>query len=263
MKHTKASSSRPRRIGRFIFRSLAICALVGVGTASAEWRVQDQKARDHLDNIKKQIGGSSSETVSGRLVKIHNQQQVGGNKYNPTTKRSLNPYSDSQYQYKTEFPARAEDKGMAQRCPDETQNPAKAAQTQICKDIVKWENRKYNYMIEMLKVSKEREEELKRIYDERNGITADQPGRLQSNTNRLLALQAHQQIDAINSKAMMDGYEALLGGLNEDLKYEARKAMDGKAAEGGGLSWGSLAGAFTQSVALEVALQGARTAHER
>lgn len=262
MKKTKQSK---RRTGKLSLIGGALIALFVAGNASADWRVSDEKAQTHLKNIKEQIGGSSSETVSGRLVKIHNQQQVRGTAYNPTTKRSLNPYSDSQYQYKTEFPARAEDKGMAQRCPDETQNPAKASQTQICKDIVKWENRKYNYMIEMLKVSKEREEELKRIYDERSGITADQPGKLQSNTNRLLALQAHQQIDAINSKAMEDGYDALLGGLNEDLKYEARKAMDGKAAEGagGGLSWGSLAGAFTQTASLALALEGARAAHER
>ena len=250
---TKTTKTSKRRINKLPLVGGCLIALLVAGSASAEWKVADETVRERIGD----------GNVNEKLDQIYKQHQVGGTKYNPTTKRSLNPYSDSQYQYKTEFPVRAEDKGMAQRCPDETQNPAKDSQTQICKDIVKWENRKYNYMIEMLKVSKEREEELKRIYDERSNITADQPGRLQSNTNRLLTLQAHQQIDAINSKAMVDGYDALLGGLNEDLKYEARKAMDGKAAEGGGLSWGSLSGAFTQSVALEVALQGARAAHER
>lgn len=249
---------------RYIYWGVALCVMASVGTAAAEWSVADRTARTTLSNIKDQIGGSSGETVSGRLVKMHSQQQVRGVADSPTTKRSLNPYSESEYQYKQEFPVRAEDAGVATRCPTRSQNPARDAQNPICTELVTWENRQYNFVIETLRVTKLREDKLDEIYRERNAIQPEELGALQANTNRLLALQAQQQIDAINTKAMMDGYAATIARLKEDVSLEGKKAMGGAASEGAeGGGWDEVAGAFTQSGMLATALIAAREVRER
>ena len=114
--------------------------------------------------------------------------------------------------------------------------------------IVQTENARYNAIVTVLNVSRQRDSELQEIYAERAGIAQQDAGALQSNNNRLLAVQSRMQMDMQQARSQTEGYDRLLELLREDQRMIANGTLDGDG----------IAGGLVRGAALQAALHGAR-----
>jgi conjugal transfer/entry exclusion protein len=148
-----------------------------------------------------------------------------------------------------QFTPRALDAGMSERCPPGLRSMlSSSASAENCAMIVQTENARYNAIVTVLNVSKQRDGELQKIYAERAGISQQDAGALQANNNRLLALQSRMQMDTQQARSQTEGYDRLLELLREDQQMVASGTLDGD-----GLVAGMVRGA-----ALRAALNAAR-----
>ena len=148
-----------------------------------------------------------------------------------------------------EFTPRALDAGMDQRCPAGLRSLlASSSSAENCAMIVKTENARYNAIVSVLTLSKERDKELQKIYAERAGISQEDAGALQANNNSLLSLQGRMQMDIQQARSQTEGYDRLLELLREDQRMIANGTLDG-----GGIVGGNVRGA-----ALRTALHAAK-----
>jgi len=152
--------------------------------------------------------------------------------------------------FREKFTERGLNAGVIDRCGQSpSNNPVGPEQYKYCVAIVQTENRRFNAMIKVLQDVEKRDEELQATYRERTGINQADAGQLQSNSNRVLAIQGQMQNDVQNAKTIMETYDALLRGLKEDQVRTANSALKKK---------GSLLGSAVQGAALSAALRGAR-----
>lgn len=152
--------------------------------------------------------------------------------------------------FREKFTERGLDYGRVDKCgQNPSNNPVGAEQYKYCVAIVQTENRRFNAMINVLRDVEKRDEELQATYKERAGINLADAGQLQSNSNRILAIQGQMQNDVQNAKTVMETYDALLRGLKEDQIRTANSALSKKDR---------LIGLAVQGAALRVALRGAR-----
>lgn len=223
-------------------------ATIAIGTASAEWWVQDREARTTLKDIKTAIG-TSPDNVNQNLDDLHEQQKVQGDVYDPAkdddTKSKVAEAPDHQDK------ATSEARACGGKMPDD--------QKAVCRDIVKLENDRYTYIQDMRKLSIARENELQRIMQERESIGEWEYGKLQSNTNRLLALMAHQRIDQLNMQNAMTTYDDRLRNRKSKQTQLAEEKMD---PSNSGIA-GQIINAGAQLATLKAALAVADAAHER
>jgi hypothetical protein len=167
---------------------------------------------------------------------------------------------------------RAEDEGMSIACPGAgglslsalasamTINPKgdiKAQQKEICQRIVLAQNAQYNESVKILKGVREREQELKKINQERAGIK-DEPGKLQDNTNKLNAVLNKSTIEMQYSTAVIEAYDSYIQSL------QGHQAMLGKQALTGDSGSDTFAEVITRKFVQGAVLEGAlRTAGSR
>lgn len=189
--------------------------LLGIGTASAEWWVRDQEARKTLTEISGRIG-SGPDNVNKNLDELHLQQKVQGDKYDP--------HADEDSKSKVAAAPDHSNKATLQqtRCGGKMS----AEQKTICDAIVKLEEERYTYLQDMRTLSVKREDELKRIAQERESIGEWDQGKLQSNTNRLLALMAHQRIDQMNLEMGLATFDDRIRVRKEEQTAVAEGLMD-------------------------------------
>lgn len=231
-----------RRVGRYGLLTVIAFGMLAVGTASADWWVKD---RELLDAVGRK-GSTDTGSLQGKLYGM----RVQGSAYNPTendevkSKRAVAPDQVAVTTIKE------------RRC--KTANPE---QKPVCEEIVQLEADRYKYLQEMRKLSEKRENQLKDVYTERNGIASNDQGKLQSNTNRLLALLTHQRIDQLNMDMAMATFDERIRERKEHLDYLAKGAMDPRNKEGDLLD--TIIGGAGQLATLELALQAAREAHDR
>jgi hypothetical protein len=128
----------------------------------------------------------------------------------------------------------------------------------VCEQIVQLEEDRYKYLQDMKTISEKRATDLKAITDERNGIGEEEYGKLQSNTNRLLALLAHQRIDQLNMDMAMATFDERIRERREQLNYLGAGALNPRNKTESGIDWGSIGGGAIQTATLEAALQVAR-----
>ncbi|WCE04603.1 hypothetical protein [Pseudoxanthomonas sp. JBR18] len=223
--------------------------------AFAQWSVTDDETHQGISELKSDI--------NERLDKIYKQSNVNGQTYSADNHKSLTlQYSDSSQGGEQLSGERELSKVTSQqlsdliaaRCPTGSSNPQSAQQQPICKDIVERESKLQNYMIDMLELTKNRQDELKEILRERQDINSGaehEMGQLQSNTNRLLALQAQLQIDATNYHLTVASYDRYLSAQRARLADYAKQL-----ANGGNSSLGGMVGS---AVLLQGALQMAPT----
>lgn len=218
------SSHRPQKSGcagrrnRHGSVAIALCValLVVSGQASADWRVYDDKAYNELRD------------VNTKLKQIYEQSHVEGTAYNPDKNKtlSLQDGNDS----KVEVRSNASDLQTA-RCRVESENAVSSDQSTICKDIITKEEKLNNYLVNMLDLTKKRQEELQSILQERKDIKSGSTaefGSLESNTNKLLALQTQIQIDQMNLRLTMDSYTRYFADQNAKLADLTRDLQRGK-----------------------------------
>jgi hypothetical protein len=148
-----------------------------------------------------------------------------------------------------EFTPRALDAGMEQRCPPALRSLlSSSSSAENCAMIVQTENARYNAIVSVLTLSKERDKELQKIYAERAGISQEDAGALQANNNSLLSLQGRMQMDIQQARSQTEGYDRLLELLREDQRMIANGTLDG----------GGIAGGVVRGAALRAALHAAK-----
>lgn len=242
------------RAGRKSLLALGTACLLITGVASADWRVYDSRVETVLNDILDAIG-TSPEDVNKNLDDLREQQKIAGETYDPG-KESTGANGetvDSSSSPRAEAPDMATKEDMVlKRCAF-----ASESQMDACNRIVELEQGRYAYLQAMRTISEKREAELNAIYEERQGIDEYEQGKLQSNTNRLLALLTHQRIDELNLKMAMETFDSRIAERKEELSYQARAAMDPSKRVDGSLLEDFLGGAG-QAVAFKQALNIAK-----
>lgn len=172
-------------------------------------------------------------------IKQYEQQYVKGNAF------------QGKPGYREKFTERDINAGVVDKCGQgPRKNPVGAEQYKYCVAIAQTENRRFNAMIKVLQDVEKRDGELQATYEERANLNQTDAGQLQSNSNRVLAIQGQMQNDVQNAKTVMETYDALLRGLKEDQIRTANSALNNKS---------SLVGNAVQGAALRLALRAARS----
>lgn len=207
MKKTKKSK---RRTGKLSLVGGALIALFVAGSASADWRVSDQKVQDRL----------GEGDVNKKLDQIYKQHGIGSHK------ASGEAVTD---------PEQKIEKGIitlttgTDRC-----NSANSDQKATCEEIIKTENSQYLYMVKMFEITTKRKEILNEIEQERAGLGSgvDNFGKLQSNTNKLIALNTRMALDQAQMESAMHAYETRLRYLKQYQTKQTDNRMKGEASGG-------------------------------
>ena len=228
--------------------AVALLACAWTGQAAAQWHVIDrdliresqrqwkeenklrEKANERLDNLqtlgKHETAGEEADEPGGKL-----------DANNPGGTVSIR-----------------QDK----RCPGP---PGKGAvlkqQHQLCQEIVKTELARYTYALKMHELTRTRYERFEAIQEEREGLKDEEQGRLQDNSNKLLALMSLMEIDRQQYRTYMDAYEARLTYLSAARDRLTQDALQGKKE--GGPDAGGIVGGIVGGAALKAALELAKT----
>lgn len=236
MKKTKQSK---RRTGKLSLIGGALIALFVAGNASADWRVSDKEVQERL----------GKGDVNKKLDQIYKQHQIKGAKYNPEASEE----GKSKLAEAPEFDKKATIKDR--RCGNDKMPKD---QKPVCEAIVKLEEDRYKYLQDVRKLSIARAQELQKIYQERDSIGADDVGKLQSNTNRLLMLLTQQRIDELNLQMAMNTFDERLRERQDHQNYLADVALDPTKKKSEGFDLGPIISGATQVATLHVALDLAR-----
>jgi conjugal transfer/entry exclusion protein len=232
-------------------RGLLIVGLCGLaGQAGAQWVVTDpaHTALTYAGWIKELI--SQGEQYAQQIEQYRTQVQQYQTQLRQYEQQYVKGGIFNQGALAThQFAPRALDAGMSERCPSGLRSLlASSASAENCAAIVQTENARYNAIVSVLTVSKERDAELQKIYAERGGISEQDAGALQANNNRLLALQSRMQMDIQQARSQTEGYDRYLELLRGDQQMIANQALEGD----------DLLGATERGAALRAALNAAR-----
>lgn len=222
---------------------LAVLVALGcltVGAAHAAWQVTDEETHRTLSEISDRIGRGD---VNDKLEELYDSQKLGG------ASSSGDPEPEPKQDEALPHAGPSEIiVGVDQRCPDAAAGAIAVQQRMLCEQIVEAERAKYMYSLRMYKLTETRWSRLKEIEDERKKLKAEEQGKLQDNSNKLLALISLMQIDQQQHKTYMDAYDARLSYL-----FSARDALTREALAGSGSGLvGGIAGAGTLAAALEL-----------
>jgi hypothetical protein len=222
---------------------VALCGLLAAGSAGAQAVVVDP------GHIIKTVFGHYSKYVQDalqygkeieewkRTYDHYRQQLIAGNVY--SGKAGEIPG----------FERRDPEQGVAESCPAPRATDTLAMQqVELCRQIVRAQNAQYNEIVKILETANRRDQELQRIYADRQSVGTEQ-GRLAANDNQLAGFQARVQMDLQYAELVVDTYDSYLARLREDQVRLAKEVLTGKA---GG------AADVVRGAALNAALKGAR-----
>ena len=228
----------------------AAALVLAAGDASAQWVVTDpaHTALTYAGWIKDLI--SQGEQYAKQIAQYETQVQQYQTQVRQYEQQYVKGGISRQSAMATrEFTPRPLDAGMADRCPAGLRSIlSSAASAENCTMIVQTENARYNAIVKVLTLSKERDNELEKIYAERAAISQQDAGALQANNNRLLSLQDRLAMDVQQARSQTEGYDRWLDLLREDQRMIANGTLDGSGVVGG----------LVRGAALRAALLGAR-----
>jgi type IV secretion system protein VirB5 len=213
----KTTKTSKRRINKLPLIGGCLIALLVAGSASAEWKVADEKVRDRI----------GEGNVNKKLDQIYKQHGIG-------------PYAVSGEAVAD--PEQKIEKGTitlttgSERCKS-----ANSDQKATCEEIVKTENSQYLYMVKMFEITTKRKEVLAAIEKEREklGSGVDNYGKLQSNTNKLIALNTRMALDQAQMESATHAYETRLRYLKQYQTQQTNNRLTGKTS-GEGTPFGGL-----------------------
>lgn len=219
-----------RRLGRL--GAIALALGLAAPIAHADWNVVDKDANDKLNDIKSKLGD------------MYNQQRIGGyvklGDIVPDPDKMVKKQDTSQGQ---------------EQC-----NSRPEKQQSVCQEIIQTQNAQISYMATMYDYAKKRDEQLRAIQDERSKIGSDDLGKLEDNTNKLLALNTQLSIDRQQLLAAMYAFDTRLKYLQAQQTQMAQSATNGGSADKGngaqlgGVNVGDIVGAVASGVVLKGAL---------
>lgn len=239
------------------FRLLAIacvaCALLP-STAFAQWWVQDDK---QIEENK-----TNTDTLDKKLDKIREDNKIGAKD------SGEKPSGEEVEKLSDEMKPKKIDANYGVAACSATQGtPVTSGQKTNCELIQKTKNAQFNYMVAMYEITTKRLQRLRDLENERKNIEETQIGKLEDNTNKLIALKTLMDIDRQQMESAMFAYDIRLKYLQAQQSSEAESAMKGKKnnPDGGGL-FGDLVGSITDmaqaavaGAVMKTALEGVKT----
>lgn len=239
-------------IAKLLIPALAGALICGPAAAQSAWEVHDQHANDHLAEIEKRIGDDG--TVNGNLKKL---TKLG------SAKNSGDDAKEPEEKLDEQTPSSQVNKTVEDRCPNPGATSGAAQQQwQLCQDIAKTELAQYKYSMAMYKLALERQKRLKEIENERSNLGGEDQGKLQDNTNKLLALLSRMEVDRQQRSAYMDAYSArltYLRSVRDMLSNEVLRGKDGGGAGGGGSGGGKAAAGLAGILLMKATLDSLKT----
>ncbi len=203
-----------------VFMGLVLLSMAGA--ASAQWEVVDKdlntKTKEIQDSLK--LGKKPKDKDSGTEVD----------------------------KPKEELKVVPDDYGIADCSSTTAGTPVATQQKEACELIQRTRNSRYNYMVAMYDITKKRLERLRKIEQERTAIKDTELGKLEDNTNKLIALKALMDIDRQQMESAMFAYQTRLGFLTKQQDAQAWAAMRGKKALSGDPSSQGGVGSFFESL---------------
>jgi len=267
-------SRRRMRTAMAIVMTAGLTISVG---AWADWAVNDSDAIKQLKKIQEAIGDKDGTVVNYQK----NQSSVGKGDYSSNAQNGdqQGRYKDPDVMFKSSDVALTGNASAkltsitmddTTRCPQPTKpstdSPDTGAVTpgaggegipdqqhKICMDILETQKAQFKYNVMMSELADTRYKRLQAIEDQRGQIGDLEAGKLQDNTNKMLALIALIQIDQQQQKAYNDAYKARLTYLLGVQERLSQMALHGNGKPGaaeiiGGLGeYATLAGALNVS----------------
>lgn len=235
---------------------MAICLIAS--PAHAQWHVVDDQANSTLDQIQDNTNSTERSTkstdehaknIEEYTSNIDKNLHIGA--YNGPGERVADP--------QLALASAALEDGLS-RCSRVAEN-----QQTFCKEIVKTQNSQYLYMKTMYDNTKTRNDKLQELLKEREKIGESEFGKLQDNSNKLIALYTLLEIDRQQMESTNYAYEARLRYLRDQLTNLADAASSGKAPNSpdlpalGDVDMGDLVRGMTTGLALKVALDASQS----
>ncbi len=217
---------------------LVLVSLFYMGSAQAQWKVVDDAGNQHLQKIRADLGETDGN-VNKNLVNLYSQQKFGSSKSAGAIAKDPEELLDANNPSAVLI-------GVDDRCPATLALGVPQQQHQICRELVRTELAQYRYSLQMYQQAKDRHSRLQEIESERSGLNPEEQGKLQDNSNKLLALISLMEIDRQQQKTYMDAYEARLHYL-----HSAQDLLTRQALSGNGSVWSGVVGGVAMKAALD------------
>ena len=249
-----------RKLRRRGLLVLGVGAVLVTGAASADWRVYDQRVQEVLEDIRDNYIGKDDGTVTTHLKNVNDRLAITGDEYqagdggadNPTL---VQPKENDDKLTDKAKPTQAAGVALAERCPGGTTTTGiLAEQHKICQEMYKTEIAKYRFSLEMYDLAQKRNEKLQAIVAERNALDETDFGKMEENTNKLVALTAQMDNDRDRYTTYMNAYDARVMHLQKSSDLLSKQAITGNSGGGGGIVPGAI-GAGVLALALRTAAQ--------
>ncbi|CTP84330.1 hypothetical protein XTPLMG728_0520 [Xanthomonas translucens pv. poae] len=193
---------------RIVAAAFALCALLPA-TALAQWEVVDKDGNTKLDDANTKLDNIRKDHNLGKMPKEHASGEEVEKPKETLVKRQ-------------------DDEGVSQCAKSTSGTSVSSEQQKTCEIITRTRNSQYNYMVAMYDITAKRLARLREIESERQNIKPEEIGKLEDNTNKLIALKTLMDIDRQQTEAAMFAYEKRLAFLNDVQSAGARAAMNGQ-----------------------------------
>lgn len=222
---------------------LGALLLGAAGTAAAQWQVIDnEQIRQNSSNTDKitENADNNRKELDKTLNKIYDSNKIG------SSSSEEKPSGEEVADPKEALAKVADDYGVASCASQTNGTPVADKQKTTCELMQRTRNSQYNYMVAMHEITKKRLERLRAIEKERKNIQETQIGKLEDNTNKLIALKALMDIDRQQMESAMFAYETRLNYLTKQQTNQSKSAMGGKNFdENGGGAFGGISSGLT------------------
>lgn len=219
------------RIVQFLVAAIALSLS---GAASAQWQVIDNEQisqnKSNLEDLKSNDNENTNK-LNDTLTDIYNSHKIGAS-------TGDKPSGEEVEDPEQKLEKVSEDYGIAACAGQTGGTPVADEQKETCELMQRTRNSQFNYMVAMHEITTKRLERLREIEKERTNIDETQIGKLEDNTNKLIALKTLMDIDRQQMQSAMFAYESRLAYLSRQQTAQSRSAMSGKKYEegsGGGI----------------------------
>jgi hypothetical protein len=236
-----------RRLRRRSLLALGIMAVLVAGAASADWRVYDDNVERVLEQIRDDHIGKDGGTVTTHLKNVNDRLSIKGDEFKAGGDDDSKPVqpkeSDDRLTDKAK-PTAAANVAEVDRCQTPKGGGGGIPQQQniVCKELYKTEIARYRFSLEMYDLAEKRNKKLQEIIAERNALNEKDFGKMEENTNKLVALQAQMDNDRDRYQTYMQAYQARTDHLVKTKELLAEQAMsgNGKSNPMGGIVGGAV-----------------------
>jgi hypothetical protein len=245
--------------------TLGLISLLITGAASADWKVEDNTLIQLMEEIRDDYIGKTDGKVTDHLNDINDRLVLEGSEFSAggdNDDKPLEPLeADDKLPADKAKPTAAIDVDLSKRCPSSgltSLTGVAKEQSTVCEEMYKTEIAKYRFSLEMYELAQKRNQKLQEIIQERNALTEKDFGKMEENTNKLVALTAQMDNDRDRYTAYMNAYDARILHLQKSSDLLSRAAISG-----GPVSPASIGSALIGAGVLAVALQSAAETDER